>query len=567
MNSSESFNRVSRSAGHELIPAMVLPLDPTGVPQLDMVLGGGLRRGSLMLLVGPPGGGKTTLAGQLAFSAAKAGRRVLMLAALSEPVTKMISHLRAFDFYDESLVGEQIRIHSLQQFLPQGLASTGRELASIVRAEQARLVVLDGFSGLRTADGPQAVRRFLYELGTALSLQGATTVITSEGNAHDPALFGETTTADAIIAVETTRINVRASRWLEVVKARGTSPILGRHGLTITRSGITVHPRLEVQAGEDAAGRDPLQTAVDASPAAPPAVSFGQDAIDDLLRGGVTRDSTTLVVGRRSSGKTLLGLHFALAGAQANEPTVFLSLRQSPDQLRRTCAAFAMESRLARAIGPEGSLDLLWYPPVELDIDVLADTLVATLDRTNARRLVIDGIDEWERAVREGSDESRIPNHLAALVSVLHQRQVAALLIREERGTPASGSGTDAPIDTLGSLAENVIMLGDVVNKGRTHRILRLPKLRFAPQDAKLHEFVIEAPDGFRLLGEFSSDGGILEAIAHEEASQVQHATDTTPAPPAPPSPQPASSERGGNQTVTDVPPLPQMTDPGAEGA
>ena len=36
--------------------------DPTGIPGFDAVLGGGLPRGGLALLVGPPGSGKTTLA-------------------------------------------------------------------------------------------------------------------------------------------------------------------------------------------------------------------------------------------------------------------------------------------------------------------------------------------------------------------------------------------------------------------------------------------------------------------------------------------------------------------------
>jgi len=66
----------------------------------------------------------------------------------------------------------------------------------LVRQARASFAMLDGFRGIRgTGADPQTARQFLYDMGTALSIQGATTVITSEAQPRDATLFPEATTA------------------------------------------------------------------------------------------------------------------------------------------------------------------------------------------------------------------------------------------------------------------------------------------------------------------------------------------------------------------------------------
>src|SRR3954468_14202363 len=93
------------------------PLEPTGVSQLDLVLGGGLPRGTLAVIMGPPGSGKTTLASQIGFNAARRGQQVLLLTALSESTVKLLAHLQTYRFFSSDLIGSAVQIFSLKQFL------------------------------------------------------------------------------------------------------------------------------------------------------------------------------------------------------------------------------------------------------------------------------------------------------------------------------------------------------------------------------------------------------------------------------------------------------------------
>jgi circadian clock protein KaiC len=223
-------------------------LAPTGVRGFDEVLGGGVPQGSLVIVLGPPGSGKTTLANQMAFAAVRAGQRALVLTAHSESTSKLIAHLRGFTFFDDDVVGDSLQFLSLQQFLAEGLEAGGNGLLAMVRHARADLVVLDGFRGVRGVDvDPQADRQFLYDVGSSLSIVGKTAIVTSEADPRDPLFFPEATTADVIVGLHYGVAGVRQQRKLEVIKMRGAAPLPGLHGLSLEHEGVIVFPRLEAR--------------------------------------------------------------------------------------------------------------------------------------------------------------------------------------------------------------------------------------------------------------------------------------------------------------------------------
>lgn len=482
--------------------------DPTGIPNLDLVLGGGVPRGSLVIVVGPPGSGKTTLANQMAFEAARRGRRAMVLTALSEPASKLIAHLRLFRFFDEELVGDDIQFISLQQFLSGGLEATARELVTAARRSDAGFVVLDGLRGVRGASAdPQQARQFLYDVGTTLSVLGATTVITTEADPRDPMFFPEATTGDVILGLRYDLMGVRQWRGIEVIKMRGSAPLQGMHGLGLTDEGIVVYPRLESRTAAAVTGsrvgelvfRDVpdgiLQESVDLEGRA----AFGVSSLDKLLGGGLTRGTSTLLVGGLGTGKTLLSLHFALAGARAGEPTLFLGFRESLRQLLIKTEPFSLGASLREELTPDGNLALMRWAPVEMNPDMVAEQVLATLDRMRARRLVVDSAAELERAVFEGGDPRRVDNYLTALVEAMRLRGITTIFTREV--PQASAPELSFAANPISVMAENVLLLRQVERRARLARVLSVIKMRFSPHDTSaIREFTITAPEGIDVL-------------------------------------------------------------------
>lgn len=508
----------------DTVPFSGVPVDSTGVPSLDTILGGGLPRGAMAIVVGPPGSGKTTLACQVAFAFATMGRRSLILTALSEPTNKLTEHLRTLSFYDESRVGSEVQILSLRQLLTDGLESTADQVVAIARQMRADLVLLDGFRGLRGSEtDPQAARQFLYEVGAKLGFLRTTTIITSEADPDDPAFFSEATTADVILGLHYDLVGVRHHRAIEVVKVRGGSLLPGLHGFKLNQHGASIYPRLETRIWDPPQFdepdtnlnlSEPITSLVYDDQRAP----FGLPELDRLLDGGVPIGTSTLVVGSLGTGKTLLALHFALKSVADGCPTVFVGFRERLPQLLRKADAFDIGLALREAVAPDGLLTIQRWAPVELNPDIVADRLLEVLDRVHATRLVVDGIAELERAVTRYDSERRVGDYLAALVETLHRRQVTTLFVAEHPKVVASE--LDFAADPISVLAENVLLLQQVSYRSRLHRILSVVKMRFSAHDYVLREFRITAPAGIEVIAPAETGGEVYAGLTRQQHSE-----------------------------------------------
>jgi circadian clock protein KaiC len=480
---------------------------PTGVPNLDEILGGGMPNRAMVLIIGVPGTGKTILAEQIAVHHAREGQRALIFTALSESHEQMLAGLADLSFADPALIGDRLRFYSVQSALDQGLEAVVELIVDTARAERAAMVVLDGFHGIAGfAEREYQVNQFLYTLRSRLALLDVTTLVTYETGTELRHESGTLTIADGIIVLHNALTGERHHRWIEVNKLRGMAHLDGLHTLTITGDGITCYPRQE-------AAYRPKEYAVEEGRA-----TLGLPELDAVLGGGLNCGTATFLAGSPGTGKTLTALHFVMAGAAAGEPGLFVGLTESAGQLYAKARAFGLDLRGAVE---RGAVSLLIIPPARLDVDILATEIRGRVEGLGIKRAVIDSMAVVEQEI---PFPKRAPRYVSSLLDYLREHGVTTILTQES-GAFDGGRISDA---LAAVLSDNLVILQWVEYEGRIYRILSVRKMRQSAFDPGLREFRI-ADGVVRVLPLDESGIETMGGIAMQERREARIARRNRP--------------------------------------
>ena len=147
------------------------------VENLDLLMGGGLDRGSASLLVGPAGSGKTTLAIKYALSAMGRAEPVVMY-TFDEGLGTLLARSAGLDLpLQQSMDAGKIQVHQVDpaEMSPGEFAWRVRRS---VEDDGARMVIIDSLNGyLAAMPQEQFLALQMHELLTYLNQRGVVTIM------------------------------------------------------------------------------------------------------------------------------------------------------------------------------------------------------------------------------------------------------------------------------------------------------------------------------------------------------------------------------------------------------
>ena len=217
---------------------------PFGVPELDEMLRGGVRPGSITMLLGSSGSGKTLLGMQFLSAGVKQGERVLY-----------------FGFYErpEAILAkcQRVGIGGLKEGVDRGAAhliwhrpvegvldELGESLINCVRGIRPHRLFLDGMEGFeRAADFPERMSHIYSAIGQELEQLGITTLYTTEtrelfARTIQVPINGLSAGTQNIILVRHIEHRATMRRVLAILKIRDSDYDARMRELQITDNGI-----------------------------------------------------------------------------------------------------------------------------------------------------------------------------------------------------------------------------------------------------------------------------------------------------------------------------------------
>jgi len=437
-----------------------------GLVELDKTLGGGIPRGSLLLLSGNPGAGKTIFSTHFLYHGANLGEKGVYV-SFAENRADYYRNMLQLGMDMQSL--EEKGIFKLMDFATMDEAGMRKAVEMVIETVidfGAKRLVIDSITAILQILGRDQARIFLHSiLGRLVKSIGITAIVIGElPYGASKTDFGvEEFVADAVMMLKFHRIGTASKRELEIAKMRGVS---------------LEHTSFEFLIGTKYGGIGiiTLPTILPTEFAPTEKLSTGVRGLDAMLEGGVYRESITMIEGAGGIGKTTLCLQFLIANVEEGERALFLSFEEPVGQITRLLKNYNMpyekfgEHFHAESFIPETLTPLHYYRILNEIIETYRPTVIA-----------LDGISTLHNALPE-KDFMWFVRYLQLLCK---KNGLTAFLTSTLGMLPATMQSA------VSNIADNVIVMRYYEDKYGLEREIAVVKTRASGHDHSMRIFEI----------------------------------------------------------------------------
>jgi circadian clock protein KaiC len=465
----------------------------SGIEGLDRLLSGGFPQGSMTVVSGRPGTGKTLLASQFLHEGATHGEPSLYV-SFAETKQQFLANMEKFGLRFGKLASEGAFSYiDLSTIAPEGVPDALDLILEQAAAGKAKRLVIDSFTALAQAFEKVIDARIVLHvvLGKLAHDLGCTSIVLTEMpfDGDRIGLGMEEFVADGIIVLDIASQKGNPRRTVSIRKMRGTEITLRPSSYEITNDGMTIFPAIMPPRKVSIGGKR---------------VPTGVQGFDELVEGGLMERSVTGIVGAAGTGKTTFGIRFVYSGAKDfGDKGLFVSFSESSDQIRLVARNLGM-SRLEDLERQEKLKMEAITPEVHTPEGVLLH-LQKLLEEFNPRRVVFDDVTALE-AITDEDEFYRVLNAMAKLAQNKGATVVISITTNEIVGTSITGKSVSTVMD-------GIIMLRYVEVEGVMERTMVILKMRGTNHDLSIRKFII-SKGGIWVESAFRGYTGLISGVA-----------------------------------------------------
>ena len=224
-------------------------------------------------------------------------------------------------------------------------------------------------------------------------------------------------------------------------------------------------------------------------------IKTGVPGLDQVLKGGLRKNSTILVTGAPGTGKTILALQFVYYGAKDyNENGIFLSTEENLDLLNQSATNLGMD---LNSMVSKGKIFFVQKPIATLKGGISSiKGLIDAIKKHNVKRVALDSLVFFEYLYpRSDGNKMEFRRQVLMFIEQMKKSGVTFMVVSERSVTDFD----KLTYDMMDFVFEGIIVLSRIRKGSYFERVVTVAKMRGQDHSLDVYPVTI-GNDGLKVL-------------------------------------------------------------------